>query len=175
MLRKNNVEFKKNSGLAIRGVGYTVYLGSEHESYMLAQAAQVVFQAHQHGLVAILWIYPRGASVQHEHDAHLIAGAAGVAASLGADFVKVKMPQKTAHLSREQIMNLIITSAGNTKVLFSGGEKQEPAHFIKEVEEQLAAGAAGTAVGRNIYEESREKAHEIIQKLHTIIYEKYVK
>lgn len=164
------VAFQKNSGLNIRGVGYTLYIGSEHESYMLSQAAQVVFQAHQRGLVAILWVYPRGASIKNEGDAHLVAGAAGVAASLGADFVKVKIPQATAHVTHKEVINLIVRSAGNTKVLFSGGERQQPEHFIKEVEEQLNAGAAGAAVGRNIYEQDKADARNMIQKLHTIIY-----
>lgn len=166
------ITFKKNSGLNIRGVGYTVYLGSEHESAMLAQAAQIVFQAHQQGLVVVLWMYARGASIKNENDVHLIAGAAGTGASLGADFVKVKLPQKTAHLSNAQAIDLIVRSAGNTKVLFSGGEKQEPNHFIKSVEEQLAAGAAGTAVGRTIYEQELNDALSLTQKLHTLIYKK---
>jgi fructose-bisphosphate aldolase/6-deoxy-5-ketofructose 1-phosphate synthase len=34
------VEFKKNSGLNILGVGYTIYLGSEHENAMIREAAQ---------------------------------------------------------------------------------------------------------------------------------------
>lgn len=164
------MSFKKNSGLNVRGVGYTIYPGSEHEATMLAQAARIVFQAHQQGLVAILWVYPRGASIKNEGDAHLIAGAAGIAASLGADFVKVKLPQKTAHFSEAQVIDLIVRSAGNTKVLFSGGEKQEPEHFLKEIEGQLAADAAGAAVGRNIYEQDAGAAREMVQKLHALIY-----
>jgi fructose-bisphosphate aldolase/6-deoxy-5-ketofructose 1-phosphate synthase len=166
------ITFQKNSGLKIRGVGYTIYLGSEHESVMLAQAAQIVFQAHQQGLVVILWIYPRGTSIKNDTDAHLIAGAAGVAASLGADFIKLKLPHKTEHLSTEQVIEFIMKSAGTTKVLFSGGERQEPQHFLKEVAIQIAAGAAGVAVGRNIYEQDADEAHSMIKKLHTLIYEK---
>ncbi|MDD1750985.1 MAG: aldolase, partial [Methanothrix sp.] len=89
------VDFKENSGLHILGVGYTIYLGSEHEGEMLHEAAQLVFQAHQAGLVTVLWIYPRGKAVKDEKDPHLIAGAAGVAATLGSDFVKVNYPKKT--------------------------------------------------------------------------------
>jgi DhnA family fructose-bisphosphate aldolase class Ia len=65
------------SNLDILGLGYTIYLGSENEGEMLAQAAQLVFQAHQAGLVTVLWIYPRGKAVKDEKDPHLIAGAAG--------------------------------------------------------------------------------------------------
>jgi len=45
------VDFRKNSGLNIPGVGYTIYLGSEYEADMLRQAAQIVYNAHCHGLI----------------------------------------------------------------------------------------------------------------------------
>ena len=80
---------KKQANIGIRAIGLTLYLGNEHEEEMLAQAAEAVFQAHQNGLVAILWIYLRGKAVKDENDAALLAGAAGVAACLGADFVKI--------------------------------------------------------------------------------------
>ena len=47
-------EFKENSGLNILGVGYTVYIGSEFEAEMLVQAAQVVYDIHQHGMMSVL-------------------------------------------------------------------------------------------------------------------------
>ncbi len=52
------VQFKKQSGLPIHGIGYTVYVGSEFEHIMLAEAAQAVYQAHSYGLVSVLWMYP---------------------------------------------------------------------------------------------------------------------
>jgi DhnA family fructose-bisphosphate aldolase class Ia len=45
------VELRDEHDLLIRGVGYTVYLGSEHEAIMLREAAQAVRQAHRHGLL----------------------------------------------------------------------------------------------------------------------------
>jgi DhnA family fructose-bisphosphate aldolase class Ia len=88
------VNFRDNSGLNILAVGYTVYLGSQYESEMLHQAARIVSNAHQHGLISVLWVYPRGKAVADEKDPHLIAGATGAAACLGSDFVKVNYPKK---------------------------------------------------------------------------------
>ncbi|MCL2818783.1 MAG: aldolase, partial [Actinomycetia bacterium] len=76
-----------NNGVNVVGVGYTIYLGSEYESQMLAEAGELIAEAHQAGLIVVLWIYPRGKAVLDEKDAHLIAGAAGAANTLGADFV----------------------------------------------------------------------------------------
>ncbi|MBP6994420.1 aldolase, partial [Candidatus Woesebacteria bacterium] len=42
--------FQKSSGLQVVGVGYTMYPGSEYEPQMLAEAAKIVFEAHQRGL-----------------------------------------------------------------------------------------------------------------------------
>jgi len=65
------VHFQQLTGLSIRGIGYSVYPGSEYEDVMLAQAAQIVYAAHQHGLVTILWVYPRGKNVPDESDAQI--------------------------------------------------------------------------------------------------------
>ena len=58
------VTFQKNSKLNIVGIGLTVYLGSEFEATLLRQAAQTIFEAHQNGLLVVLWMYPRGAAIK---------------------------------------------------------------------------------------------------------------
>lgn len=166
------VGFAKNSGLAIRGVGYTIYLGSEHETDMLAEAAQIVYQAHQHGLVAILWVYPRGQAVVNEHDVRYIVGAAGVATSLGADFVKVKVPHAAQAISSAQLLKQVVESAGNTCVLCSGGEKQETATFLRGLHEYLQVGeVAGAAIGRNIFEHDFARASKMVEACSALIYD----
>lgn len=158
---------KESTPLNICGVGYTIYLGSEFEQAMLHEAAQLILQAHSHGLVVILWLYPRGAHVVNEFDPELIAGAAGVANSLGADFVKLHPPQP-ANL---KTLEAIITAAGNTKVIFSGGAKKEPATLLQEIALQLQAGSAGAAIGRNIYKNTTEDALALTRALSALIYE----
>ena len=116
------VEFKNNTGLNILGVGYTVYLGSEFENAMLREAAQAVHRAHHHGLLTVLWIYPRGKAVKDEKAPDLIAGATGVAACLGTDFVKVNYPKREGEKSAE-IFKQAIQAAGRTKVVCAGGSK----------------------------------------------------
>lgn len=166
------VALQKNSDLSLCGVGYTVYLGNEHESAMLEQAAHIVFQAHQKGLVAVLWMYIRGSAVKDERDAEIIAGAAGVGASLGADFVKVKFPDTTDNQELMTALKKIIASAGNTRVIFSGGERTEPELFLKQVALTIEAGAAGAAVGRNIYQQVAPVDNEMINKISALVYKK---
>lgn len=149
------------------GVGYTIYLGSDYEREMLTEAATIVTNAHKHGLVAILWIYPRGKSVPDEHSADIIAGATGMAASLGADFVKVQRPSGPASDLRQAVQ-----AAGTTKVIVSGGATQDKKAFLQEVYNNIHEGnTAGGAIGRNIFQHPEETAIKMATALSEIIYE----
>jgi len=152
------VEFKKNTGLNILGVGYTVYLGSEYENAMIREAAQAVFWAHRHGLVTVLWIYPRGKAVKDEKSPELIAGATGVAACLGSDFVKVNYPKQEGRKSAE-IFKQAVKAAGRTKVVCAGGSSMEPKAFLQQLHDQIfISGASGNATGRNIHQKPLAEA-----------------
>jgi fructose-bisphosphate aldolase/6-deoxy-5-ketofructose 1-phosphate synthase len=140
--------FKKDSGLKIAGVGYTLYPGSRYESQMMAEAGRIVYEAHRLGLLAVLWIYPRGQAVTNETDAHLAAGMAGLGASLGADFVKLSYPKAM----NKTKMKEIVAAAGRTGVIFSGGPAANPKQFLNTLAFQIANGARGNATGRNVHQ-----------------------
>ncbi len=164
-------DFGENSGLEILGVGYTVYLGSEQEPEMLRQAAQIVYQAHQHGLVAVLWMYPRGNAVKDEKDPHLIAGATGVAATLGADFAKVNYPNIEATSSAE-IFKEATCAAGRTRVVCAGGASQDVKAFLTRLYDQIhTSGASGNATGRNVHQKSLREAVAMCNAIYAITVE----
>jgi fructose-bisphosphate aldolase/6-deoxy-5-ketofructose 1-phosphate synthase len=146
------IDFKKKSGLPIRGVGYTIYLGSAFETEMLQEAARLIYDAHQEGLITILWMYPRGAAINNEYDGALIAGAAGVAAALGTDFAKIIPPAPSNNKTSEQWLAVAQQAAGTTQLICSGGKTKEPHEFLKELYDQLHHGHIhGNATGRNIF------------------------
>lgn len=159
-----------NTNIAIRGVGYTIYIGSEYEHIMLQAAAEVIEQAHAHGLIAILWIYPRGKTITHGKlhgniDApQLLRGAVGIANALGADFVKIHPPQAVAELTS------VCAAAGNTRVICSGGIAREAEDFLTSVAAQLAAGTAGCAAGRNIFCHALPQAVAITHAISALVY-----
>ena len=164
------VQFKKSNNLSIVGVGYTIYLGSEYESSMLAQAAQVIYQAHQHGLIAVLWVYPRGKAITDERSIDLITGAAGVATCLGADFVKINPPKAIPKKTSAQLLAQVSTAAGNTKVICSGGSAKKAEDFLKELYEQLTIGnAQGAAIGRNIHQKNLAEAEKMCAAVAALI------
>lgn len=146
------VNFKKQSGLNILGVGYTVYLGGEKETAMLKEAAKIVREAHQNGLLAVIWMYPRGKNIKEE-DIHTIAGGAGVAAALGADFVKVKYPYDKKVKDTAKSFQEVIQAAGRTNVICVGGSKQDSKELITYAYNQKhIAGSHGIAIGRNLHQ-----------------------
>lgn len=150
------LQFKHTSQLDIVGIGYTVYLGSEHENDMLTQAARLIREAHENGLLTILWMYPRGKAVPKEKDPHIIAGAAGTAASLGTDFVKVNYP---ASDSPAGALQEAVVAAGKTKLICAGGTKEEVAPFLQTLHDQIhISGASGNATGRNIHQRPLDEA-----------------
>jgi fructose-bisphosphate aldolase / 6-deoxy-5-ketofructose 1-phosphate synthase len=165
------VEAKQHNNLNIRGIGFTLYLGSKYEPDMLTQASQAIYHAHQFGLVAILWVYPRGTNVTNEKDANLIAGAAGVAACLGADFVKLNVPDGKDSITRAQALRQAVVAAGDTKVICAGGPKTDRTTMLQEVRDLMTiAGTAGCAIGRNIYQQSAADAIVTTQALADIVF-----
>ncbi len=165
------IEFKKQSELNIVGVGYTVYLGSEFESQMLSEAAKIIANAQYYGLLTILWMYPRGAAVKDEKDPDIIAGAAGVGATLGADFVKVNAPKKE-NKADASLLKQAVAAAGRTKVICAGGESEDPKIFLKTLHDQIhIGGTAGSATGRNIHQKSLNEAIKFCNAIYAVTVE----
>lgn len=168
---KEIVDFKKNSGLNVVGIGYTLYLGGKFEAKMLAQVAKAIYEAHQHGLIAILWVYPRGKNIKEE-DIHTIAGGSGIAACLGADFVKVKYPYgaKNNKLIAEKFKEVVL-AAGRTKVICVGGEKRTNKEMLVTTTEQISiAGVSGLAIGRNLHQRPLAEALKLANDLSKLIH-----
>lgn len=166
------INFKEVSGLAICAVGATVYLGSEYEQEMLEFASQMIYQAHMHGLVSLLWMYPRGKAVSDEDDPLLIAGAAGVANALGSDFVKIKPPKSTGEKNSAQWLKVIVQAAGNTKVICSGGKQKKPKEFLQTLYDQLhIGGTSGNATGRNIFQYDDNRAIAMTHAIAALVFD----
>ncbi len=159
----------REEGVNIVGLGYTLYLGSEYESTMLAEAGQLIAEAHEAGLIVVLWIYPRGKAVADEKAPALIAGAAGVALCLGADFVKVNPPKATDEATSAESLKIAATAAGCTGLVCAGGSTVDAQTFLTQLHDQIhIGGACGNATGRNIHQRSLDEAVRLTKAISAI-------
>lgn len=161
-------EFKQNSSLNILGIGYTIYLGSEYENIMVKEAAQIINDAHQNGMLAVIWIYPRGKNVKNEKSIDILAGAAGLGLCLGADFVKLNYPFGSLAKDAEKY-KAVVKAAGNTGIICSGGSKVSETEFLKRIKNQISiSGVRGAAIGRNLHQNDLKTAINLAKKIKEI-------
>ena len=138
---------KQAKALGARAVGYTIYLGSAHENLMLQEFGRIQEEAHEMGLAAIAWIYPRGEAVPNDTAPEMIAYAARAGLEVGADAVKIK------YTGDSETFKWAVKSAGTARVFMSGGPKAPTDEaFLTQVKGVMDAGATGLAVGRNVWQ-----------------------
>lgn len=164
----------RDAGVNIVGLGYTIYLGSEFESEMLTEAGELIAEAHANGLLVVLWVYPRGQAVADEKDAHLIAGGAGVALCLGADFVKVNPPKDSEDASSAELLREASAAGGRCGLVCAGGSSVPAEEFLTQLYEQITiGGAVGNATGRNIHQRSLHEAVRLTKAISAITFADY--
>ena len=159
----------RDAGVNVVGVGYTIYLGSEYESTMLAEAGELIAEAHANGLITVMWIYPRGKAVADEKSPETIAGAAGVAVCLGSDFVKVNPPHATDDKTQFENLASASTAAGRCGLVCAGGSTVDAETFLTQLHNQIhIGGAKGNATGRNIHQRSLDEAVRLTKAISAI-------
>lgn len=154
-------EAKKLGAIAI---GYTIYIGSVHESQMFQEFEKIQRSAHKKGLPVVLWIYPRGRSVENKPKNELMAYATRTALEIGADIVKIKWEENTT----PKDLAWAVKSAGKTKVVIAGGIKKQEKQFLQQVKDLMKAGCAGLAIGRNVWQ--HKNPNKISKELKKIIF-----
>ncbi len=159
------VQFKEQTGCNIIGISYTIFLGSEHEPSMLAAAAQHIMHAHEHGLAAILTVYPRSTQ-DHESDSSVIAGGCGIANALGADIVISPVPSGKTPAHRAANFKQAVRAAGNTKVVGFDMVKREAEELLQETNALISmASLSGIAVDHALFQQSKKDAAQLCDKI----------
>jgi len=154
---------KQARALGAKAVGYTIYLGSAHENLMLSEFGRIQQEAHELGLAAIAWIYPRGEAVTNDTAPEIVAYAARAGLEAGADAVKIK------YTGDSDSFRWAVRSAGAARVFMSGGPKAPTDEaFLRQVKGAVDAGASGLAVGRNVWQ--HERPLEMAAALREIIF-----
>jgi fructose-bisphosphate aldolase, class I len=130
-------------------IGFTIFDGSPKEPDIFYEFGQVVDRAHDYGLPVVAWMYPRGPDIKNEYDTNILAYSARIGLELGADIVKVK------YGNDPEAFKWVVKNAGRTKVVMSGGDKQDDYEFIKKCYDVMQTGCSGVAVGRNAWQSDK--------------------
>jgi len=148
--------------LGASAVGYTIYIGSDYEDEMMQEFENIQREAHSKNLPVIVWIYPRGKSIEGKSKEELMEYAARIGLEIGADIIKLQYAGKLKDLK------WAVKSAGKARVVVAGGIKKEEKEFLKQVKEIIDSGCIGLAIGRNIWQDKNPL--ELTKKIRNIIW-----
>lgn len=143
-------------------VGYTIYVGSRHESKMFKEFSKIEQDAHKAEIPFIGWMYIKGSGTEGKDIRELTAYAARLGLEMGADIIKIKYP------GDEKSLRWAVSNAGKTGVVISGGAKEDEGTFLETVQTAMSSGCIGMAVGRNIWQS--DNPLEITEKVKKIIW-----
>jgi class I fructose-bisphosphate aldolase len=170
--------------LGCAAVGFTIYPGSAERKEMYQDLREIAEEAKQCGLAVVVWSYPRGSGVTKEGETALdvVAYAAQIAAQLGANIVKVKLPSSRLELAEakkvyeaqhipmetltERVRHVVQSCFdGRRIVIFSGGPKEGDATLLEEVKAIQAGGGFGSIIGRNSFQRPKADAIALLNKI----------
>ena len=151
--------------LGAKGIGYTIYLGSELEATMFREFGRIQEEAHERGLPAIAWVYPRGAAIANDTAKEIVSYASRSALELGADAAKIK------YTGDPDSFSWAVKAGAGMKVFMSGGPKAPTDEaFLLQVQGAMDAGATGLAVGRNAWQNANPL--QMADSLRKVIFER---
>jgi class I fructose-bisphosphate aldolase len=170
--------------LGCAAVGFTIYPGSTERREMYQQLQEIAEEAKLCGLAVVVWSYPRGSGISKEGETALdvVAYAAQIAAQLGANVVKVKLP--SAHLEQPDAKKVyeatkipretlaervthVVQSCFNGRriVIFSGGARVADENIMTEVKAIRAGGGFGSIIGRNSFQRSKTEGIALLRRV----------
>jgi len=170
--------------LGCSAVGYTIYPGSSECGRMYEQIAMIAEEAKSAGLAVVIWSYPRGSALSKEGETGIdvAAYAAQIAAQLGANIIKVKLPsdhieqdaarkvyekEKIAIGTLTERVRHVVQSAfdGRRIVIFSGGAKTDDAGLLEQAKAIRDGGGFGSIMGRNSFQRPKDAAVKLLRSI----------
>ncbi len=163
--------------LGCAAVGFTIYPGSSQCTAMYEQLRELAADAKAAGLPVVVWSYPRGSALSKEGETAIdvVAYAVQIAAQLGANIIKVKLP--SAHIEQaaaqkvyqkyqipiatlaERVRHAVQSAFnGQRIVIFSGGPAMSDEEFFAEARGIRDGGGFGSIIGRNSFQRSKADA-----------------
>ncbi|RYE13298.1 MAG: class I fructose-bisphosphate aldolase, partial [Rickettsiales bacterium] len=168
-------------------IGFTIYPGSKKSIDMINELRSITSEAKSVGIAVIVWSYPRGGHISKEGESSVdvCAYSAHIAAILGANIIKVKIPNNfvedidSRNLyekhnikidKKSDRINHIVRSCFNGKriVVFSGGSNKNIDDIIDDTISIRDGGGGGSIIGRNSFQRTRDEALSMLKKINNI-------
>jgi class I fructose-bisphosphate aldolase len=182
-------------------VGATIYFGSEESRHEIQEVSRAFAQAHELGLVTVLWCYLRNSAFKTpEKDYHFSADLTGQANHLGvtiqADIIKQKLPENNGgfnalkfgktdkrvysdltpgnhpiELCRYQVANCYL---GRSPLINSGGASGEDdfADAARTAVINKRAGGMGLISGRKAFERPMSEGIKLLNLIQDVYLDK---
>jgi len=182
--------------MGARGVGATIYFGSEESRRQIEEVSLAFMQAHQLGMFTVLWCYLRNAAFKKDGvDYHTSADLTGQANHLGvtieADLIKQKQPTnnggyqaigfgKTSSLVYEQLTTdhpidltryqVVNCYMGRIGLINSGGPSGENdlQQAVKTAIINKRAGGMGVISGRKTFQKPVKEGIQIFNAIQDV-------
>ncbi len=182
--------------MGCRGVGATIYFGSQESNRQIVEISKAFKHAHDLGMFTILWCYLRNPKFKTDkQDFHLAADTTGqanhIGATIEADIVKQKLPETnygfqtlkfgkysdamyndlaTDHpidLTRYQVMNGYMGKIG---LINSGGAsgKCDMHDVVRTAVINKRAGGCGLITGRKSFQKPMEEGIKILHAVQDV-------
>ncbi|WP_420709864.1 2-amino-3,7-dideoxy-D-threo-hept-6-ulosonate synthase [Streptomyces sp. NRRL B-1347] len=148
--------------LGADAVSVHVNVGSTTEREQVADLARVAEACGRWNVPLLAMMYARGPFVENPLDPVLLRHVATLAADLGADIVKVPHP------GTEELMAELVGCCPIPVVVAGGPARSDTGELLEHVASTMRAGAAGVAMGRNVFQAPRPGvlARQIAARVH---------
>ncbi len=191
------VTAKQAADLGATGIGATIYFGSENSARQIEEVSDAFAQAHELGMVTILWCYTRNDAFKTaEKDYHVAADLTGQAnhlgVTIGADIIKQKQPENNGgynavkfgktnpkvyselttdnpiDLTRWQVVNCY---SGRIGLINSGGEAKgsdDIASAVRTAVINKRAGGMGLILGRKAFQRPMNEGAALVNAVQDV-------
>lgn len=146
-----------------RAVMNMLYTHHPEEDRLFCECACLISECHRHGLPVILEALPYGIGRPAEYTVENVRLAVRAAGELGADVVK------TAYPGDQHGFAAIVAESLVPVIVLGGAASADEVAVLGSVREALDAGAAGVAIGRNVWQHARPAA--MARALHLLVHE----
>jgi len=142
-------------------VSIHVNVGSETEGRQLSEAGIIAELCDSYGIPMLAMMYPRGDGI-NEKDVNAVKHAVRIGYELGADIIKTNYTGSVESFAE-------VVEISEVPVVVAGGSKKGDVDLLVEVRDAMLAGAAGAAIGRNVFQHSNPRS--IAKALRRVIHD----